>query len=369
MNIPRQRLHSQLLGGNPAATPHDAVAHFGAVQAQDYLGALWAVGVRTRGAVERDVERAIAEREIVRCWPMRGTLHFVAAEDVRWMLELLAPRVLKRHRPRLEREFELDARVLRRCRTLLERALQGGNALTRPEIYATLEKAKIATAGSRGLHILFALAHERLICFGARRGRQPSFVLLDEWLPASKPKPREEALAELAKRYFTSHGPATIADFAWWSGLTAKEANEVLSLAGRIEPEGTSKASAHLLPPFDEYTVAYKDRSAVIDPMYAKRVNAGGGMINAIAIVDGIVVGNWKRELRGSNVEVAIAPFRPLTARETRALEREAARYAKFLGREAESLPKGARHPLKGHQSQEKVAERSGVWFDDCDGG
>ncbi|MFL6245717.1 MAG: winged helix DNA-binding domain-containing protein [Thermoanaerobaculia bacterium] len=341
--IPLQRLHSQLLGGNPAATPHDAVAHFGAMQAQDYLGALWAVGVRTGGATERGVELAIERREIVRCWPMRGTLHFVAAADVRWMLELLAPRVLNRHRPRLQREFEIDARVLRRCATLVERALQGGKALTRAEIYALLDKAKISTRNSRGLHILFALAHERRIVFGARRGRQPTFVLLEEWVPASKSKTREEALGELAKRYLTGHGPATVADFAWWSGLTAKEANEAFSLAGALDYEEAAKGTAHLLPPFDEYTVAYKDRSAVLDPALAKRVNAGGGMINAIAVVDGMVVGSWKRELRAASVEVSVTSFRDLTARETRALDREAARYEQFLERERPAGCSGSR--------------------------
>lgn len=333
--IPLQRLHAQLLAANPAATPHDAVAHFGAMQAQDYLGALWAVGVRTRNATEGDVEDAIERREIVRCWPMRGTLHFVAAEDVRWMLELLAPRVLARHRARLQRDFELDERVLRRCRAIVARALEGDNALTRNDIYALLEKGKIATHASRGLHILFTLAHERLICFGARRGKQPTFVLLDEWLPAAPSKSREEALAELARRYFTSHGPATIADFVWWSGLTVKEAKEAHALAGAIEPAGAAKGNARLLPPFDEYTVAYKDRSAVIDPRFTKRVNAGGGMINAIAVVNGTVVGSWKRELRGEEVAVTIAPFGPLTARENAALAKETARYAKFLGKRA----------------------------------
>ncbi len=275
----RLRLHSQLLARNPAATAHEVVAHLGAVQAQDYLGALWAGGLRMRAAVEGDVERALAEREIVRCWPMRGTLHFVAAEDARWMLELLAPRVLARHRARLQRDFELDPRTLRRSHTLIERAMQGGNALTRPELYATLEKAGISTTASRGLHILFALAHQHLICFGPRRGKQPAFVLLDEWLPATKPKPRDEALGELARRYCTGHGPATAADFAWWSGLTLKEANEGLALADVRLPNVSRShptPSVHLLPPFDEYTVAYKDRSAIIDPAFAKRVNAGG---------------------------------------------------------------------------------------------
>jgi hypothetical protein len=337
--IRRTRLHRQLLANNPAATPHDAVAHFGAIQAQDYLGALWAVGVRTRGAAERDVEQALAERSIVRCWPMRGTLHFVAAEDVRWMLELLAPRVLKRHRLRLERDFELDARALSRSRTAVERALRDGKSLTRPELYATLEKAKIATGNSRGLHILFALAHERVLCFGARRGKQPTFALLDEWLPASKPKSREEALAELARRYFASHAPASAADFAWWSGLTAKEAMEAMSLAGGVDDVShPTKWNVRLLPPFDEWTLAYKDRSAVLEAALAKRVNAGGGIINALIVIQGEVAGSWTRELRGNQVALTLSPFRPLTAREQRAIDREAARYAAFLGTTARVL-------------------------------
>lgn len=337
MAIPLQRLRSQLLARNPATTAHEVVAHLGAVQAQDYLGALWAVGLRTRAAVERDIESALAERSIVRCWPMRGTLHFVAAEDARWMIALLAPRVLKRHRTRLQRDFELDPRTLHRSGTLIERALHGGKELTRPEIYAMLEKARISTRASRGLHILFALAHEHLICFGPRRGKQPTFVLLDEWLPATKPKPCDEALAELARRYFTGHGPATTADFAWWSGLTLKEANEGFALAEvqHIAVRTSATPNVYLLPPFDEYTVAYKDRTAVIDPTFAKRVNAGGGMLNAVVVVNGLVVGSWKRALREKTVDINVSSFRALTARETSALEREGARYAKFLGLDA----------------------------------
>jgi hypothetical protein len=333
--IPLRRLRSQLLAGNALANPHDVVAHFGAMQAQDYLGALWAVGVRMRKGVEGDVERALAERSIVRCWPMRGTLHFVAVEDVRWMLDLLAPRVLARHRPRLEREFELNARTLRRARTIVERALRDGGAFTRAEVYAVLGRGGIETGGSRGLHILFALAHERVICFGARRGKQPTFVLLDEWLPSADAKPREDALAELAIRYFNGHAPATAADFAWWSGLTTKEANEAMNLAGSKlirEPAATRTRNVHLLPPFDEYTVAYKDRSAILDPAFAKRVNAGGGILNAIVVVDGRVAGSWKRTLRGKNVDVVVSPFEPLSPPVMRAIDREAARYAAFLG-------------------------------------
>jgi hypothetical protein len=211
------------------------------------------------------------------------------------------------------------------------------------------------------LHILFALAHERLICFGARRDKKPTFVLLDEWVPPSAPKVREEALAELAKRYLTSHGPATIADFAWWSGLTMKEANEALSLAGVIDYEEAAKGTAHLLPPFDEYTVAYKDRSAVLDPAYAKRVNAGGGMLNAIAVVAGKVVGGWKRVVRGGSVDVSVTPFRELNARETRALDKEATHYARFLARRRPAaVPHGNRDGSETLPAQPAGRRRAG---------
>jgi hypothetical protein len=342
ISIPGQRLHSQLLDGKAAATPHAVVSHFGAMQAQDYLGALWAIGARMRAATESEIEEEIAERRIVRCWPMRGTLHFVAAEDFRWMVGLLAQRVLKRHAGRLERDFSVDARTLVRARVVVERALGGGKALTRPELYAILDRARISTAGSRGLHILFALAHGQVICFGARRGKQPTFVLVDEWLPASPPKVREEALGELARRYFTSHGPATVTDFVWWSGLTTKEASEAMSLAGTPGAVAARAANrVHILPPFDEYTVAYKDRSAVLDAADARSVNAGGGMINAIVVINGRVAGNWKRVLRGDGVEISVTPFRAFTARETTALQREANRYATFLGRQNAKIALG----------------------------
>lgn len=339
MNVPAQRLHSQLLAKNGLATPHAVVAHMLAVQAQDYLGALWAVGVRMRAAIEADVEAALSEGSIVRCWPMRGTLHFVAAEDVRWMLDLLAPRVLARHRPRLEREFSLDAKTLKKCAVLAVEALRGGRALTRPELYALFGKAKIATGNSRGLHILFSLAHEKLICFGPRRGKQPAFVLLDEWVPPSKPKSREEALAEVARRYLVGHGPATAADLAWWAGLTTTEAKEALALAGAPPSRVARGTSVRLLPPFDEYTVAYKDRAAIVDPAFARKVNAGGGMINAVLVIDGLVAGSWKRTLRGGTADVAVTPFRALTEAESRAVEAEVARYTAFV-RTTPAVPK-----------------------------
>src|SRR4051812_13970019 len=199
------RLVSQQISQPAFAHPSEVVAWLGAVQAQDYLGALWAVGLRAPGATEATIEQALAEKTIVRTWPMRGTIHFVAAADVRWMLELLAPRVVQRTMSR-RAGLGLDEQVIAASAQVLTRALEGGQQLTRNAIYELLEQANIATGNSRGMHILGRLSHDRLLCYGARAGKQPTFALLDEWAPHAKSLPLDEALATLAQRYFASHG-------------------------------------------------------------------------------------------------------------------------------------------------------------------
>src|SRR5436190_12459377 len=233
--IALQRLVHQQIAQPTFAHPSEVVAWLGAVQAQDYLGALWAVGLRTPGATEQTIEQALAEKTIVRTWPMRGTIHFVAAADVRWMLELLAPRVVQRTRSR-RAELGLDEDVIAASAKVIAGALEGGKQLPRNAIYELLEQAKIATASSRGLHILGRLAHDQLICYGARAGKQPTFALLDEWAPHAKSLPHDQALATLAQRYFSGHAPATMQDFMWWSGLTTKEAKAGLAaIEGQLE--------------------------------------------------------------------------------------------------------------------------------------
>jgi hypothetical protein len=318
------------------------------VQAQDYPAALWAVGLRTRGAVEGDVERAVAERAVVRTWPMRGTLHFVAAADVRWMLELLTPRVLARSAGRY-RQLELDAAAFSRARKAFSRALEGGKQLTRAAMYRALESAGVSPAGQRGIHVLSHLSQEGLLCFGAREGKQQTFALLEEWVPRARKLERDEALAELARRYFTSHGPATLKDFVWWSGLTVADARAGREAAGAhlaaetaggetywlspSSPAATGAAPAvHLLPVYDEYTVAYRDRSAVLVPEYAERREAGNGIFSPSIVARGQVVGVWKRVLKRGSVVVTPIPFRPLSKAERGGLAAAAERYGAFLG-------------------------------------
>jgi hypothetical protein len=349
-------MRQQRIGHNPFASPAAAVRWFGAVQAQDYLGSLWAIGLRTRGATEASIERAIADRSIVRTWPLRGTLHFVAAEDVRWMLRLCAPRTLARNAQRLEKEHDIDSRRIARSGKVLSAALHGGQCLSRPELYRRLEAARIATGGGRGLHLLWWHAHEGLICLGPRSGKQQTFALLDEWLPATTQRSREESLAELARRYFTSHGPATIRDFAWWSGLAAADAEAARELVANelaavpVEKQtywqdidtaaARAKPGCHLLPAYDEYTVAYQDRSAVLPDEVSARADSGHGIFYPAIVIDGQVAGTWARELRKTSVAITCQPFARLDRRQSQALAAAARRYADFLGLElAQGLP------------------------------
>jgi hypothetical protein len=349
IDIAHQRLSNQRLAGTVFEKPGDVVGWLGAVQAQDYLGSLWAVGLRMRKAVEADIEQALAEKTILRTWPMRGTLHFVAAADARWMLELLTPRIVAGSARRLQQQFGLDETVFARSKDLLVSALEGGKQLQREALYQVLEAGGIAASGQRGLHILSRLAQDGLLCFGAREGKQQTFVLLSEWVPAARSRARDEALAELARRYFTSHGPATIQDFAWWSGLQSADARAGLEMAkphleqavfngrGYWLPSFAPVAkpvppTAYLLPAYDEYTVAYQDRRAVLDPVYAKLPQAGNGIFNPTIVIDGQVVGTWRRSFKKDGLVITPSPFAKLNEAETRALTAAANRYGKFIG-------------------------------------
>lgn len=346
----RQRLLRQGIADARFATAVDVVSWMLAVQAQDYSSSLWAVGLRTRDGSEADVEREIADGTLIRTWPMRGTLHLVAADDVRWLLELLAPRVIARDAARIERDYGLDAALLKQCRRVVSHALRDGTPMRRNELYAALDAAGVASARLRGVHVTGRLAMEGLICGGPRDGRQPTFVLLDAWAPRAQRKPRDASLAELALRYFASRGPATAQDLAWWSGLTMKDALAAIALAGAglvqetidgkahwhasaaMPPSGGKPAaSVHLLPPFDEYLVGYRDRNAALDIEHSRTVIAINGLFGASIVVDGRITGLWKRTLGKTSVALELQPFRPLPKLRLPALRAAAKRYGAFL--------------------------------------
>jgi hypothetical protein len=261
------------------------------------------------------------------------------------MLQLLAPRIIQRHRARLAREFALDDQVLARCRKILQATLKSGLPRPRSELYARLESAGVSTEGQRGIHILGRLAQEGLVCYGPRIGKQATFVLLDEWLPPVPPLTREESLGELARRYFTSHGPATLGDFTWWSGLTAREGREAISLlgsgltekvnhgesywsGGRAYPR-SDRGSLHLLPPFDEYLVGYKQRADVLEARYTKRVRM---LLSPVIEIGGRIAGTWGREITRSGMKIRLQSFKKVGPGDRTSLTAAAEQYAEFFG-------------------------------------
>jgi hypothetical protein len=359
-DIPRLRLRAQRIAGERCATPEAVVRWMGAMQAQDERQSLWAIGVRTAGATVADVRRAVAERAILRTWPMRGTIHVVPAEDAAWMLRLTAARHLARDGRRLA-QLGLDERDMARGRDLFAAALAGGKRLTRAAMMAVLEAGGIASGGGRGYHALWHAAQSGLICFGPTDGAEQTFVLLDDWVPAPRRLDGEEALAELATRYFRARGPATVRDFAWWAGITLTEARAGLAGAGdRLAPreidgvafwmaadglDGDPAAepddAVHLLPGFDEYLLGYRDRGAVLPAEHAQKIVPGNNGVFRPVFADGRgVVGTWKARVSPAGVAVSPSPFGVRASSPGRVAE-AASRYARFLG-----LPLAAIDPV-----------------------
>jgi hypothetical protein len=346
--IARLRLTSQQIADPAFRTPEELTSYLGAVQAQDPAAMKWAIGLRLRQANEAAIEQALATGQIVRTWPVRGTLHVVAAEDVHWILALCAPRMIVRNATRYQ-QLELDATTLRRSITLLRRALKGGKQYTRVEIGAILERNRIATQGQRLIHIIQHAALNGIVCHGPRRGKEFTFTLLNEWVPASKARARSDAIAELTRRYFVGHGPATVRDFTWWSGLSTADARTgIESVASELGTEkldgqtywfhpgayrANTKGACWLLPAFDEYIVAYADRRQV-----SMRLDGGaplqtrGGMLDPVVVIDGQVVATWKRARKREHVRIEVTPLARLTAREKKSVAAAAQLYGAFLG-------------------------------------
>ncbi len=314
MNIPLQRMMNHLIAAQQYGDPVQSVAWMGAMQAQDYPASLWAVGLRTEGASEGTIEQALETGGILRTWLLRGTLHLVASADVRWLLDLLGNRNIRATKPRFK-QLELDDEIISKSRKAITRILKGGNRVTREDVFKALECEGIPTRAQRGFHILWRLSQEGQICFGPRQGSRHTFVLLEDWVPAKDSSlTGDNALQALALRFIRSHGPASLADFAWWSGLTSKTAAAGLELAEpfleRVQSAGQNywypsekmgadpgTSRVHLLPAFDEYLLGYKDRSQVLDPQHARRLNDGGGIIKSAILVDGIIRGTWKKKV------------------------------------------------------------------------
>ena len=337
--------------GNPS--PPDVVRHLLAMQAQDFPGAKWSIGVRSPASTDALVETSLAAGEIVRSWPLRGTLHFVAPEDLKWMLGVSGPHQANRSAKR-RRDLEITDGELARAGDVASGLMTGGRVIRRDRLLEAWSNAGIPTTGQRGYHLLWNIAHSGLIVFGPVDGKHPTFALLDEFVSKHRTLDGDEALAELARRYFHGHGPATIKDFAWWASITLSDAKRGLALSVEHlearEFDGTTyylsrdlapvNHSVLALPGFDEYLLGYQDRSAALRSEFANQIAPGGnGIFLPTIVVDGAVLGTWKRTEGAKKVTVDIVPFETLSARTIARFTRQMKRYGEFLGKPVEVQP------------------------------
>jgi hypothetical protein len=350
-DITMGRLRSQQLGKSVFTRPEEVVAWLGAVQAQDYAGAQWSVGLRLPGSTAVDIDTAIADRKIVLTWALRGTLHLVAATDIRWLLALLAPRIIAKRATRY-RQLGLDEKTFAECNQVLVNELKGNQRRTRKDLLASFEDAGISSDGQRGYHLLGRAGLDQVICFGPMEGRQQTFVLLDEWILRSPVLNRDALVAGLARHYFTSHGPATLQDFLWWSGLSSAEARSGIVAAGpdlrqetvggqiywrskTILPTHHTLPTTVLLPAYDEYLLGYRDRTHALDPRDTGKVNLINGLAFPI-LINGRVMGTWKRASRTKKIVISLNYFDPPKEAEQHAAVAAAERYGTFVGKSVE---------------------------------
>jgi hypothetical protein len=349
-----RRLQNQRLTGEPLPSAVEVVRWLGAVQSQDYGGAKWALGQRTSGATEAELDRLFDEGAILRTHVLRPTWHFVLPEDIRWLLELTGPRVSRGLAGR-HRQLEIDEGVIARASTAFTAALEGGHHRTRPELGEVLRAAGISPEGQRLPHLLSAAELSGLIASGPRRGKQFTYALMEERAPKARALDATEALAELTRRYFRSHGPAQVQDFVWWSGLRVADARTGIALAGAAldhqvlegkeywsdaarAGEGCQAAQVgHLLPNFDEYTVGYRDRAALHPerPFDAAFFSVATILSNVVT-VGGRVRGVWRRKLEQGGVQVEVRLPDRLEPAEAAVIEEAGQELGRFLERRVE---------------------------------
>ncbi len=329
--------------------PAEAIAHLGALQAQDFTAAKWALGLRIKDTLDHDIERAYNEGTILRTHVMRPTWHFVIPQDIRWMLKWTAPQV-KRLLSSYNRKLDLDEALFSTTNKAIVKALQKQPYLTRQELKLVLEKIDIKTSVQRLAHIVIWAELDGLICSGPKRGKQLTYTLLETRVPAASVPDREEALQLLAQRYFKSHGPAQLADFAWWSGLSVKDAKAALeAISLGLEQTTMDQKTYYWLPDsrpvhrqikpfvylmsiFDEYTIAYKDRGALSDHGAMEKMFATGNAQTAVIILNGQVAGTWRKAINKNALDLKVTFFTKLKSKEQNALQVAIDRYSTFTG-------------------------------------
>ena len=351
LEIANRRLYNQDLVAPSETSATQVVAMLGAVQAQDYPGSKWGIAQRmVAGTTDALIEAEIESGAIVRTHILRPTWHFVAASDIRWMLELTAPRVHSANAYSYRR-LELDDAVFRKSRAALGKSLEGGKHLTRGELAEAFKRARIDLSDpQRVAHIMMRAELDGVVCSGARRGKQFTYALLEERAPRATVLERDAALAELTRRYFQTRGPATIDDYSWWSGLTKADCRRGVQIVGSelatrtidgrqywlphsAEPPKLNKPLAHMLPNYDEYFVGFRDRAAMVHRLtkagVKPRVDALSGNLLTI---NGQVVGGWRRTMGREAALVTLDVRTELTRAEHRAIDAVVERFGVFLG-------------------------------------
>jgi len=346
------RLHNQQIVSTNFKTVKELVGWMGAMQAQDYNQAKWAIGVRLPHLTEVQIESEFNSGEILRTHLMRPTWHFVSADDIYWLLELTAKQIKSTTKSR-HRDLGLTENELKKSKEVLVKSLEGNRSLTREELSVELNRAGINTFEQRLPHILMDAEIDGIICSGAISGKKQTFTLLAERVPEKKTFTKEEALALLAKKYFTSHGPATLPDFIWWSGLPVSDARKALEMnkANLIsETIGTDTywfsdsiniptplpASVYLLPAFDEYLISYKNRSAAITADHHAKAISNNGIFWPVIVVNGQISGLWKRTIKKDMVLIELDHFRPHNKKEIGLIEKAAESFGYFSGKKTE---------------------------------
>lgn len=350
------RQQSQLLAEPTELSVTEITSWFGAMQAQDLGSAKWSYGARLPGTSEAQVDEAIESGSILRTWPMRGTIHFVPSEDVIWMLELMASRQL-RSTPRRQERFGLTDAEVARGIDAAQAALAGGKRLTRSALIQVFSDAGIDVSGQCGYYLLWFMAHSKLTCIGPSEGKEQTFALISDWAGKQRELSRDEALREIAIRYFRSHGPAPHQDLMGWTTLPGSDVKKAIALAGDELTSASYKGRdlwmaagardsrlpakaaklVHALPGFDEFVLGYKDRTHFIaDGGFDRVVPGGNGMFRSTIVSGGEVIGIWTRTQRAKSVKVTAEPFRRLTATETKHFTAAIAAYGDYLGKPAE---------------------------------
>jgi hypothetical protein len=349
IDIPRQRLTNQHLTGPGLSDPVAIVQRLGAVQAQDYAGGKWGIGLRGEQLTDARVEAALNSGAIVRTHVLRPTWHMMAAEDARWILALTGPRVLAANASYCKK-LELDDAAFKKTAKILTKALSGGKYLTREELNAALARGGIDASHAQRLgYILMQAEATGLICSGPRRGKQLTYALIEERIPATPARSRDEMLAELARRYFATRGPATVHDYSWWSGLTMADAKKSVAIlsaelsseivgdntywfTGDVPPRARAKVEAHLLPNYDEYFIGFRDRSAILEHVKGMSLVPGDPLFTLhVVSLNGQIVGGWKRSMSAKSASIEITLGIKPKPEERKAIDRAIKRYGAFL--------------------------------------